>query len=223
MQQNFAVIGLGLFGGSIVDTLVAHGQEVLVIDKKEELVNQYRDIVTSAVVADAQNETAMQQLDIGNFDNVFISIATDVEASVMATMICKDLGVKHLVCKAENQRHARVLQRLGADEVIQPERDMGKRTAIHTMDPKIIGDLKLSGTLSVAELQMTNPNFANQSLDQLNLTNRFKITIIAVSRADQSETFIAEPTTTLHGNDLITIIGNQEDVEKFEVIATADK
>ncbi|GAY73559.1 potassium channel family protein [Lentilactobacillus kosonis] len=222
MKQNFAVIGLGLFGGSIVDTLCAHGQEILVIDKKEELVNQYRDVVTAAVVADAQNETAMKQLDIGNFDNVFISIATDVEASVMATMICKDLGVKHLVCKAENQRHARVLQRLGADEVIQPERDMGKRTAIHAMDPKIIGDLKLSGTLSVAELQLSNKKFTDQTLEELNLTHNFKVTIIAVSRADQSETFIAEPTTTLRDNDIITIIGNQEDVEKFEMLATAD-
>ncbi len=222
MKKNYAVIGLGLFGGSIVDTLVEHGQEVLVIDEKEELVEQYRDVATSAVVADAQNELALKQLDIGNFDNVFISIATDIEASIMATMICKELGVKHLICKAENKRHARVLKRLGADEIIQPERDMGRRIALHTMDPKIIGDLKLSGTLSVAELEMSNDDLTEKSLNDLDLTNRYGITLIAVSRADKSDTFIAKQDTVLHDNDIITVIGDQAAVEKFEKLATEE-
>lgn len=128
MKSNYAVIGLGLFGSSIVNTLLENDQEVLVIDKKEENVDRFRDVATEAIVADTQNELALQQLGIGNFDNVFVAIGTDLEASIMTTLICKDLGVKHLVCKAENARHAQVLEKLGADEIIQPERDMAKES-----------------------------------------------------------------------------------------------
>ncbi|WP_283678995.1 TrkA family potassium uptake protein [Lentilactobacillus sp. Marseille-Q4993] len=222
MKKNYAVIGLGRFGSNVLTTLIDHGQDVLAIDEKESAVEQCRDIATQAVVADAQNETALRQLDIGSFDNVFIAIATDIEASVMATMICKELGVKKVICKAENPRHAKVLKRLGADEVIQPERDMARRIALHTMDPKIIGDLKLSGTLSVAELKLTNDDIAEKSLSELDVTNKYGVTLIAVSRADNSDTFVAKNDTVLHDNDIITIIGNEEDVQAFEKLATKE-
>ncbi|QOP49972.1 TrkA family potassium uptake protein [Lentilactobacillus parabuchneri] len=221
MKQNYAVIGLGLFESSIVNALLEHDQEVLVIDKNENRVNEFRDRATEAIVADTQNELALKQLGIGNFDNVFVAIGTDLEASIMTTMICEELGVKHLVCKAENARHAKVLERLGADEVIQPERDMGQRIALHVMEPKILNDLKLKGELSVIEFELTNPKLFNKTLKELNLTNRYKISVIALSHADEEGAIIPNQSTITKPGDIVTIIGTEKDVEAFEEIATA--
>ena len=220
MKQNYAVIGLGLFGSSIVNTLLEHDQEVLVVDKNENRVNEFRDTATEAIVADTQNELALKQLGIGNFDNVFVAIGTDLEASIMTTMICEELGVKHLVCKAENARHAKVLEKLGADEVIQPERDMGDRIALHVMEPKILNDLKLKGELSVVEFELTNPKLFNKTLNKLNLTNRFKISVIALSHADEEGAIIPNQATITKPGDIVTIIGTEKDVEAFEEVAT---
>lgn len=220
MKQNYAVIGLGLFGSSIVNTLLEHDQEVLVVDKNENRVNEFRDTATEAIVADTQNELALKQLGIGNFDNVFVAIGTDLEASIMTTMICEELGVKHLVCKAENARHAKVLERLGADEVIQPERDMGERIALHVMEPKILNDLKLKGELSVVEFELTNPKLFNKTLNELNLTNRYKISVIALSHADEEGAIIPNQSTITQPGDVVTIIGTEKDVEAFEAVAT---
>lgn len=221
MKQNYAVIGLGLFGSSIVNTLLEHDQEVLVIDKSEARVNEFRDRATEAIVADTQNELALNQLGIGNFDNVFVAIGTDLEASIMTTMICEELGVKNLICKAENARHAKVLEKLGADEVIQPERDMGQRIALHVMEPKILNDLKLKGELSVIEFELTNPKLFNKTLKELNLTNRYKISVIALSHADENGAIIPNQSTITNPGDIVTIIGTEKDVEAFEAVATA--
>lgn len=221
MKQNYAVIGLGLFGSSIVNTLLEHDQEVLVIDKNEQRVNEFRDRATEAIVADTQNELALTQLGIGSFDNVFVAIGTDLEASIMTTMICEELGVKNLVCKAENARHVKVLEKLGADEVIQPERDMGQRIALHVMEPKILNDLKLKGELSVIEFELTNPKLFNKTLKELNLTNRYRISMIALSHADEDGAIIPNQSTITNPGDIVTIIGTEKDVEAFEATATA--
>jgi trk system potassium uptake protein TrkA len=220
MKKNYAVIGLGLFGSSIVNTLLAHHQEVLVIDKDEKRVNEFRDVATEAIVADTQNELALKQLGIGNFDNVFVAIGTDLEASIMTTMICEELGVKKLICKAENARHAKVLERLGADEVIQPERDMGNRIALHVMEPRILNDLRLRGKLAVVEFELSNPKFFNKSLQELNFTNRYGIQVIALSHADTPGAEIPNSATVIKSGDVITVIGTEKDVEKFEDLAT---
>lgn len=220
MKSNYAVIGLGLFGSSIVNTLLENDQEVLVIDKKEENVDRFRDVATEAIVADTQNELALQQLGIGNFDNVFVAIGTDLEASIMTTLICKYLGVKHLVCKAENARHAQVLEKLGADEIIQPERDMGQRVALHVMEPKILNDMKLKGELVVVEFELTNPKLFNQTLKELDLTNRYRVSVIALSHMDDQDAAIPNQSTVIKAGDVVTILGTRKDVKKFEDLAT---
>ncbi len=220
MKNNYAVIGLGLFGRSVVNTLIAHHQEVLVIDENPELVNEFRDIATEAIIADSQNESALKQLGIANFDNVFITIGTDLEASIMTTMLCKEMGVKHIICKAENERHARVLEKLGADEVIQPERDMGKRIALRTMEPRVINDLDLSGKLSVAEFELSNNKLTHKSLQELDITNQYHVTVVAVSHPHEQGEVSPNHNTILRNGDVITIIGKHDDVERFEDLAT---
>lgn len=111
MKQTFAVIGLGRFGLSVCQSLVAAGQEVLAIDNNEELITSYKDLVTQAVIADAQDEDAMRELDLGSFNHVVIALGQNIQASVLSTLIAKELGVKHIIAKAETTMHGKALQK----------------------------------------------------------------------------------------------------------------
>ena len=101
-KNNYAVIGIGQFGSSVCETLAEAHQDILAIDKNEDVVNEYANMVTRAVIADAQDEEAMRELDLGSFDNVYISVG-NIQASIMATLIVKELGAKNIICKAENE------------------------------------------------------------------------------------------------------------------------
>lgn len=111
MKQNFAIVGLGRFGGSICRTLVEAGQEVLAIDSNEDRVNEYMNIATHAVVANAQDEMTLRSLGIRNFDHVIIAIGEDIQASILVTLMVKEMGVPNILAKAQNEYHARVLEK----------------------------------------------------------------------------------------------------------------
>ncbi len=110
-RENYAVIGLGQFGRSICQSLVEANQEVMAIDIDEDAVNEFTNIVTRAVIADCQDEDALKDLSIGSFDHVFVAIGSNIQASIMATLLSKELGAKDVICKAENDSHARVLEK----------------------------------------------------------------------------------------------------------------
>ena len=137
-KESYAVIGIGQFGASICEALVQAGQEVLAIDSSEEVVNEFAGSVMRAVIADAQDEDALRDLDIGSFDHVYISIGKNVEASIMATLIAKELGAPDVICRAENVNHARVLERIGADMVVRPEHDLAKRLIFQQLNPRAV-------------------------------------------------------------------------------------
>jgi trk system potassium uptake protein TrkA len=126
-MRQFAVIGLGRFGTSLARRLAEMGREVLVIDNSEERIQDVSDVVTQAVRVDATDEEALKALGIRNFDVVIVAIGEDIQASIMVTLILKDLGVKCVIAKALNELHRMVLEKLGADKVIFPERDMAVR------------------------------------------------------------------------------------------------
>jgi trk system potassium uptake protein TrkA len=125
MKKEFAVIGLGRFGGSIVNELIELECEVLAIDINEELVNEYQNIATRAVIANTTEEQVLKDLGIRNFDNVIVAIGDHIQASILTTLLLKDIGVNRVFVKAQNNYHARVLEKIGADLVVHPERDMG--------------------------------------------------------------------------------------------------
>ena len=144
MKQNFAIIGLGRFGGSICQTLVEAGQEVLAIDSSEDRVNEYMNIATHAVVANAQDEMTLRSLGIRNFDHVVVAIGEDIQASILVTLMVKEMGVPNVLAKAVNEYHARVLDKIGADMVVHPERDMGIRIAHKLVSRNILDYIELS-------------------------------------------------------------------------------
>ena len=128
-KKQFVVIGLGRFGSSIAKTLYSLGNEVLAIDSDEEVVQSIADSVTQAIQAEATDEATLKSLGIRNFDVAVVTVGTDVQSSIMITLLVKELGIKYVVAKAQNELHAKVLYKIGADRVVFPERDMGIRVA----------------------------------------------------------------------------------------------
>ena len=213
VKQNFAIVGLGRFGGSICRTLIEAGQEVLAIDSNEDRVNEYMNIATQAVVANAQDEMTLRSLGIRNFDHVIVAIGEDIQASILVTLMVKEMGVPNILAKAQNEYHARVLEKIGADRVVHPERDMGIRIAHNLVSKNILDYLELSDKYSLAEIRVSNPKFFNKTLSELNFRQRFDLPVVAIRSVDQ--TVIASPAADeyVRENDNLLVIGETGDVD----------
>ena len=125
-MKQFAVIGCGRFGSSVAKTLYELGHEVLVIDKNEDVIQELSDYVTHAIQLNASDEASLKSLGIRNFDVVIVTIGSDIQSSILITLLAKELGVKYVVAKAHNDLHARILYKTGADRVVLPEREIGR-------------------------------------------------------------------------------------------------
>ncbi|MDT2756602.1 TrkA family potassium uptake protein [Enterococcus asini] len=213
MKQNYAIIGLGRFGGSICRTLIESGQEVLAIDNNEDRVNEYMNIATHAVVGNAQDEMTLKSLGIRNFDHVIVAIGEDIQASILVTLMVKEMGVPDVLAKAQNEYHARVLEKIGADRVVHPERDMGVRIAHNLVSKNILDYVELSDDYSMAEIRVSNPRFFDKTLLELNFRQRFNLTVVAIRRS--SGPVVVSPTADeiVRKNDNLLVIGTTEDVD----------
>ena len=213
MKQNYAVIGLGRFGGSICRTLVESGQEVLAIDENEDRVNEYMNIATHVVVGNAQDEKVLKSLGIRNFDHVIVAIGEDIQASILVTLMVKEMGVPNILAKAQNEYHARVLEKVGADRVVHPERDMGIRIAHNLVSKNILDFIELSDEFSLAEMRVTNPNFFNHTLLDLNFRQKYGLTVVAIRRPNTQVIVSPSANQLVKENDNLLVIGNAEDVD----------
>lgn len=214
MKQNFAVIGLGRFGTSICRVLASEQQEVLAIDINEDRVNDLADVATEAIVADAQDEETLRSLEIGKFDHVIVAIGKNIQANILVTLIVKELGVPDITAKAENDTHARVLTRIGADQVVHPERDMGERVAHHLLSPNILNYLAINDDVTMAEVKITSSAFVGKSLTELNFHQRFGLTVIAIQHGD-NVTVSPAGTDVVQLNDEISVVGPTRAVEEL--------
>ncbi|BAK94936.1 ktr system potassium uptake protein KtrA [Tetragenococcus halophilus subsp. halophilus] len=216
MKQNYAIIGLGRFGGSICQTLVESGREVLAIDKSEDRANAYMDIATHVVVGNAQDEMTLRSLGIRNFDQVIIAIGEDIQASILVTLMVKEMGVPNILAKANNGYHARVLEKIGADKVVHPERDMGIRIAHKMVSSNILDSIELSDEYSLAEIRVKNKKFFNKTLLEMDFRRRFGLTVVAVRRRNGD--VIASPAAeeVVRENDHLLVIGNVEEVDQLD-------
>ena len=129
-MKQFIVLGLGRFGSSVATTLVELGHEVLGIDIDEERVDVLKDKITQVAQADVTEEKVLKELGVKNFDAAIVGIATDLETSILVTMMLKEMGLKYIIAKAQNNLHAKVLKKIGVDKIVFPERDMGARLSL---------------------------------------------------------------------------------------------
>jgi trk system potassium uptake protein TrkA len=219
MKRNqFVIIGLGRFGSSLARELIQLDYEVLGIDKDEEAVQDMSQVLTHAVVAESTDEEVLRSLGVRNFDCGVVAIGDDIQASILTAIILKDLGVKKVVAKAMSELHGRVLEKIGVDRVVYPERDMGIRVAHQLVSPNLLDYIELSKEYTIAELAV--PKCLNGvSLQDLNPRARFGCSIVAINKP---KGIIIAPSATdvLAEKDVMVVIGTNNQIEQFEESVT---
>jgi len=213
-SKQFAIIGMGRFGSSVARTLYELDFEVMGIDENEERINENIQYVTHAVVADTTDERALKELGIRNFDVVVVAIGVDIQASILTVLTLKELGVKKIVAKAQNERHGQVLYKVGADRVVFPERDMGVRVAHNLISANVLDFNELAEDYSVAEV-MVSPRMVGKSLRQLNLRALYEVNVIAIKSGDKFN-ITPNPDDLIQVGDVLVVIGNNKDLQTFE-------
>jgi len=182
-MKQFAVIGLGRFGSSVALTLAEKGQQVIAIDKDEELVHDVMDNVTKAVCLDSSDEKAVKSVGLNKVDVAICAIGTDVEASILVTLLLKDLGVPVIVCKATSAAHKKVLMKIGATRVILPEKDTGERLAqtLISVSDRVLDHIGLSENSSIIEIVVPK-DFVGRTLRDLKMRAEYGLNVIAIKR-----------------------------------------
>ena len=213
VRKQFVVVGLGRFGATLAVTLCANGGEVLAIDIDGERVELLRDNVTHCVEANGMNREALVQLGVRDFDVAVVAIDGDLRASCMTTMLMKELGVKYVASCAQDEVHGRMLTKLGADKVIFPERDMGKRVAHNLMAGNILDFIELSPDYSMVEIQVPQ-EWNGKTLAQLDLRKRLGINVIAIRR-DGHVDASPMPGTLLSSSDRMLVMAGHDIIKKL--------
>lgn len=213
-MKSFAVIGCGRFGAAVARTLYGLGNEVLAIDISEDIIKEISDEVTHAVQADVMDETVLKDLGLRNFDVAIVSIGSDIEASIMATLVVKELGIKKVIAKAQSELHGKVLSKIGADKVIFPERDMGVRVAHNLASSNILDFIELSPDYSILEIAALK-EWEEKSLAQLRLPVKHGINIMAIKRGN-SISVSPGGDVTIEKGDILVVIGSTKDIKKIE-------
>lgn len=180
-RKQFAVIGLGTFGSSVAKALENNEAQVLGIDIDEENVEEMAPFITQAVTADATEEKALRSLGIKDMDVVIVSIGEHMEASIMITLLLKEIGVKNIMVKGISELHGRVLAKIGADRVVFPEQDMANELVESLVSPNILDDIQLSKDYNIVELVVPK-EFVGKTLGQLDLRARYGTNVIAIKK-----------------------------------------
>lgn len=214
MAKQFVVIGCGRFGQSVAIKLAELGSEVMVVDKSEEIIQNISDKVTYAVQADATDEHAIKALGIRNFDVAIVTIGSDIQASILVTLMVKELGVKHIVAKAQNPMHAKVLYKIGANRVVFPEKEMGVKVAKSLVSSNVLDLIDLAPEYSILEISM-NDEWVGKSLVDIQMRRRYQISVIAIRRGDELDINV-EPDCILLKDDILVVIGHNDDLRKIE-------
>ncbi len=214
MKKQFAVIGLGRFGTSLCRTLTAHGHEVLAIDndfaRVQEAINTR--IATHAIQLDSTDEEALKAVGIKNFDVVVVAIGTHKEESILTAVILKDLGISQVVAKAMDSRHGKVLEKIGADKVVYPERDMGERIA-HNLMSNTLDFFEIAPNFSIIDVKA--PAFmVGKTLRDLQLRIKHRVTLLAIKR-EEKNIFIPTADDLIAKEDVLVMMGNDDDLGKI--------
>ncbi len=213
MKQTYAVFGLGRYGTAVARELVKNGAEVLAVDIDEEQVNAAVDELPYCKCADVTEPDVLRQLGITNIDVVIVAMANNLEASVMTTMLCKELGVKTVIAKCSSEMNCRILSRVGADRVVFPENESGIRLAKNLMSDGFMDILELSTDVSMVELDV-RPDWVGKSLKELDLRRKYSINAVAVIRDKKISTMI-DPEKKLDQSMKLIVVANVSKLSKL--------
>lgn len=213
-MKQFIVIGLGRFGSSIATKLSQLGYDVMGVDRNEGIIQTHSDLLTHCVQADATDEHVLKTLGVRNFDVAIVSIGQDIQASILVTLLLKELGLKYVVAKAQNKLHAKVLAKIGADRIVFPERDMAIRVAHNLVSSNIIDFIELSPHFSIVEIAAIS-DWYNKSLKDLDMRKKYGLNVMAIKR---KKDVIISPNADekILEDDILVVVAKNEDVESLE-------
>ena len=212
-KQSFAVFGLGRYGRALAKELVDSGAEVLAVDCDEDIVNSVVQDIPLSKCADVTDPEVIKQLGIANIDVVIISMATNLEASVMAAMLCKEAGVKTVIAKCGNEMDCKILSKIGADHVVFPEKESGILLAKKLVNFGLVDLIELSKDASLFELKV-RPEWVGKSLIELNLRKKYGFNVVAIFENEEVNTYIV-PEKPLDNSMRLIVIGNPEKLNKI--------
>ena len=210
-MKQFVVIGLGRFGSSVAAKLAQNDNEVLAIDLCEDCVDRMKNLVTQAIEADATNKEVLESLGVGNFDVAVVSIGDDKHSSILTTLLLKEIGVPKVVSKAVSELHGKILSKVGADEVVFPERDMGERIARHLMTSNLLDFIEFTDKHSIIEL-IAPEDMAGKTLKETNFRSRFQVTIMAIKRGEEINLAPGGDDKILT-DDILVVVGENEHLD----------
>jgi trk system potassium uptake protein TrkA len=213
-KRSFAVIGLGRFGSSVAQHLHSLGHEVMGVDENEEKIQEHQAIVTHVVQADTTDEQALREIGIRNFDAVIVAIGADIQASILTTLLLKEMGVKKIVGKAQNYRHGQVLYKVGADKVVFPERDMGLRVAHNLISPNVLDFFEFAEDYSVAEV-VVSEKLAGKNLIELGIRSKYGINVVAI-KSGEDFNIAPDAEDVVQKGDILVVIGHNDNLKKLE-------
>jgi len=215
-MKRVVVIGLGIFGFNIVKDLYEKGFEVVAIDKNKEIIQKIRDFSTKAILADGTDKEVLESIGIQEDDVVIVSFGEDLAASTLITLHLKEMKVKHIIVKAPNEDHKHVLEKVGATEVIIPEREMADKVAKSLISPNVLDYIPLSDEYTICEI-VPPPSFMGKSIAELHLRSKYHIEVIAVREMlPERLTMVPRADFTIKDSDVLVVIGKEKDVQNIK-------
>lgn len=214
INKSYAVFGLGRYGLAVAKELVRSGADVLAVDIDENIVNSAISDIPFCKCADITEPEVLRQLGIANVDVVIIAIATNLEANVLAIMLCKELGVKTVIAKCADDVQGKILLKVGADKIVIPERESGARLAKNLLSSGFVDIMELSNDVSLLELSVKE-EWIGKNLIDLNLRKKYGINVIAIKRGEDVVIDL-DPTLPLDKNVKLIIITHTSKLEKLK-------
>lgn len=215
MKKQILVIGLGRFGINLATTLASAGHDVLAIDKDERRIQNVASQVTHAIQADATNESVLRDLGIGNFEIAIVAIGSAIESSVLSTILLKKLGVRYVIARADDELHGSILEKIGADNVVYPEREMGTRTAHGVTLIEVSDYMTIVSGYGVSKL-IALPNTVGKSLSDIGFGRKgeWEVAVLLIQRGKE---VIVTPgqQEVIKPDDVLVLAGSDEKLEKL--------
>ena len=213
-NKTYAVFGLGRYGISVAKELVDNGREVIAIDRNQNIVNEVASFVPVCKCADVTDADVLARLGVSEIDTVIICMAGNLEASVMAVTLCKEVGVKTVIAKCASEMHQKILLRVGADQVVFPEKESGIRLAKNLLSSGFIDMISLSKDVSMVEIDVKD-EWIGKNLIELNLRKKYGFNIVAVKKGGEVNVNI-NPEQVINSDTTLIVIANRAKLNKLK-------
>ena len=215
-MKRVIVIGLGIFGFNIAKDLYENGTEVIAIDKNKDVIQKIKNFSTKAILADGTDKEVMESVGIQEDDVVIVSFGEDLAASTLITLHLKEMKVKNIIVKAPNEDHKRVLEKVGATDVVIPEREMADKVAKSLVSPNVLDYIPLSEDYTISEI-VPPSGFMGRTIGELHLRNKHHIEVIAVREMlPERITMVPRADFVIKDSDVLVVIGREKDIQKIK-------